>query len=108
MIYELRTYHAMPGKMEALHLRFSDLVVGLLAKHGIDALGFWTDYVGPSNHTVTWLVRFTDVQQRERRWNAMTSDPEWLEGLAKSEEDGPLLSHWENRLLSPTAYSNLR
>jgi hypothetical protein len=108
MIYELRIYHAMPGKMPALEKRFKDLVVGLLEKHGIEALGFWKSDVGPSNQTITWMVAFEDAGDRARKWAALTSDPEWLDGKAKSELNGEILSHWENRLLTPTEYSKLR
>lgn len=108
MIYELRIYHAMPGKLQELHERFEYLVTALLEKHGINALGFWTDYVGPSNHTITWLVQFSDVQDREFKWQNFKDDPVWIDGRDRSEADGPILSHWENRLLTPTDYSKLR
>jgi hypothetical protein len=108
MMYALRIYRAAPGRMPELHARFAEVVTGLLVRHGIVALGFWTDYVGPSNQTVTWLVQFQDVREREQKWLAMNSDPVWLAAKAKSEQNGPILSHWENRLLSPTAYSALR
>lgn len=108
MIYELRIYHAMPGKLTALDNRFKDLVLDLLDKHRIEALGFWKSDVGPSNQTITWLVQFEDAGDRERKWKAMNSDPDWIAGKAKSEIDGEILSHWENRLLTPTAYSKLQ
>lgn len=105
MIYELRTYHAMPGKLNELHARFNDLVVGLLKKHHIEALGFWTDKFGPNNHTVTWMVRFEDQLERDTKFDAFNRDPAWIEGRDRSEANGPIMSHWENRVLSPTAYS---
>src|SRR3954462_6596920 len=40
--FEMRTYHAAPGKMEALHARFRDHTCKLFAKHGITIIGFWT------------------------------------------------------------------
>ena len=107
MIYELRIYHAMPGKMPALEDRFRSLVVGLLEKHGIDALGFWKTDIGPSNQTITWLVAFVDANDRVHKWNALTTDPEWVNGKKDSEKGGEILSHWENRLLTPTDYSRL-
>lgn len=108
MIYELRIYHAMPGMLAALDIRFKDLVLGLLDRHGINALGFWKSDVGPSSQTITWLVAFEDAGDRERKWKAMNSDPDWIAGKATSEINGPILSHWENRLMTPTPYSKLK
>ena len=40
-VYELRTYYAAPGKMEALHARFRDHTLKLFEKHGMKVEGFW-------------------------------------------------------------------
>ena len=40
MIYELRTYEVVPGRMPALHKRFAETTLGLFAKHGIKVVGF--------------------------------------------------------------------
>lgn len=108
MIHELRIYHVMPGKMKALHDRFQHLTLELFARHGIDAIAFWTESVGPNSNTLSYLVRWEDGAEREVKWRAMAADPDWIAGAARSEIGGPLISHWENRLLSPTAYSALR
>ena len=34
MLYELRIYHAMPGKLPALMTRFETATVALFQKHG--------------------------------------------------------------------------
>ena len=40
MLYELRVYDVMPGKLQALNDRFANLTLGLFKKHGIDVWGF--------------------------------------------------------------------
>src|ERR1019366_8010509 len=40
-VYELRTYYAAPGKMEALHARFRDHTLKYFEKHGLTVEGFW-------------------------------------------------------------------
>jgi hypothetical protein len=39
-VYELRTYKANPGKLEALHTRFRDHTCRLFKKHGMEMIGF--------------------------------------------------------------------
>ena len=39
MIYEMRIYEAMPGKLPALNARFANATLRLFARHGIVAVG---------------------------------------------------------------------
>ncbi|MGH7965903.1 MAG: NIPSNAP family protein, partial [Candidatus Binatia bacterium] len=45
MIYEWRTYEAMPGKFPALHTHLK-VAAGLFQKHGLGVLGYWTEEIG--------------------------------------------------------------
>jgi len=49
MLYELRVYNALPGKLPALNDRFAEHTMGFFKKHGIGMLGFWTAEIGTSN-----------------------------------------------------------
>ncbi len=40
-VYELRTYHAYPGKLEDVHKRFREHTLALFARHNMKVLGFW-------------------------------------------------------------------
>ena len=40
-IFELRTYTAAPGKMDALNARFRNHTNRLFEKHGMTIIGFW-------------------------------------------------------------------
>ena len=42
MIYELRIYEAMPGRLAALNDRFANHTTGFFKKHSIHVVGFWT------------------------------------------------------------------
>ena len=41
MIYELRVYTTIPGRMPALLARFQDHTLKIWEKHGIKQIGFW-------------------------------------------------------------------
>jgi hypothetical protein len=108
MIYELRVYHCAPGRLPALHQRFENTTLKLWEKYGIEQVGFWTTLVGPSNQTLTYLLKWDSLAERERKWNAFASDPEWLAKRAESEAQQIIVERVENQLLVPTAYSALR
>jgi hypothetical protein len=105
LLYELRVYEAVPGRLPALHARFSDHTRRLFERHGITAVGFWTTEIGPSSATLTYLLSWESLADRERRWAAFTSDPEWIRVRDESERDGPLVARIENSILAPTPYS---
>ena len=107
MIYELRIYDTIPGKLPALNERFEKTTVRLFERHGIKVIGFWTDVIGVSNR-LTYLVAFEDADARERIWRATLSDPELVQAFAESERDGPLIARMTNTIMRPTSYSPLQ
>lgn len=42
VVYELRIYHVVPGRMEDLVARFRDHTMKLFAAHGIKSVAYWT------------------------------------------------------------------
>ena len=104
MIYELRVYETIPGRMPALHQRFANITSGFFEKHGIRVVGYWTDVIG-SNDRLTYMVAWNSLAEREQRWTAFATDPEWLAARAKTEESGPIVARVINTMLQPTPYS---
>lgn len=105
--YELRTYHAAEGKMEALQARFRDHTVKLFSKHGITSLGYWVqlDEKGEATNRLTFLLSYPARKDREASWKAFMSDPEWQKAMKESEANGKLVEKVENPFLIATDYS---
>ncbi|WP_460043373.1 NIPSNAP family protein [Pseudomonas sp. S2_H01] len=108
MIVELRTYHCAPGRLPALHERFTSATLGFFEKYGIKQIGFWTNLTGPTNQSLTYLLQWENLAERETKWNAFQSDPEWIAKRAASEAQAIIVERIENQFLAPTAYSALR
>jgi hypothetical protein len=107
MIYELRVYDAVPGKLPALSQRFDKVTMGYFVKHDMKVIGFWTDEVGTSNR-LTYLLAFDDLAHRDRAWTAFRADQERLKIFEETERDGPLVARIENTIMRPTGYSPLQ
>ena len=84
MIYEMRTYRAAPGKIDALHRRFADHTIGLFAKHNMGVVGFWTPDGDPE--TLVYLMRFDSRDAMKAAWTAFAADPAKFSRQAKSTE----------------------
>ena len=104
MFYEYRVYEAMPGKFPQLNDRFAKHTLGLFKKHGIGTVGFWHDEIGISNN-ISYIWYFNDIAERDVRLAAFLSDPEWLQVVAETEADGPLVSNLHNSVMYLTPYS---
>ena len=102
MIYELRVYQAMPGRLPALNDLFADPNVGIFKKVGVGVLGFWTDEIGTAGQ-LTSILHFPSVADREASWNAHRSHPDHV--FARTEEGEPLVAQRHNTLMLLTAYS---
>ncbi|KXW55466.1 NIPSNAP family protein [Ferrovum sp. PN-J185] len=108
MIHELRIYHCAPGRLPALNQRFEQTTLGFWEKYGIKPIGFWTTLIGPSNQTLTYLLEWESLAEREQKWNAFSSDPEWIAKRAATEATGTIVERIENHILVPTAYSAIK
>ena len=108
MIYELRIYRALPGRLPALLKRFETQTLRIWEKHGIHQAGFWTTLVGESNNDLTYLLAWDSLAEREKRWVAFMSDPEWIAARADSERDGPIVANITSSLMTPTAFSSVK
>jgi hypothetical protein len=108
VIYELRIYHCVPGRMPALLKRFETITLGIWERHGIRQAGFWTTLVGTSNQTLTYMLAWESLAERETKWNAFASDPEWLAKRAETEADGAIVSSLSTEFLIPTKFSSVQ
>ena len=108
MIYELRTYRCVPGRLAALQNRFATITLKLWEKHGIKQAGFWTTEVGESNHNLIYLVAYESMADREKKWAAFSTDPEWISKRAETEKNGPLVMTFSNQFLKPTSFSSVK
>lgn len=108
MIHEMRVYRCLPGRLPALLKRFETITLPLWEKHGIRQAGFWTTLVGESNQDLTYLVAWDSMAERETKWNAFQSDPDWLAKRAETERDGQIVLTISNAFLAPTAFSSVK
>jgi len=105
MIHELRIYRCVPGRLPALLKRFETTTLGIWKKHGIRQAGFWTTLIGESNNDLHYMLEWESLAEREQKWNAFMSDPEWISKRAESERDGPIVQTLSSQILTPTGFS---
>jgi hypothetical protein len=106
MVYELRIYHAVPGKLENLVARFRDHTMKLFADHGIKSVAYWTALDEPvKSSTFFYILEHPSREAATANWKAFQDDPEWKSVKAKSEENGKLVEKIDSTFLTLTDFS---
>ena len=104
MLYELRTYEAMPGKMPALN-KHLEVAGDLFKKHGLGVLGFWTDEIGTGGQ-VTYAWVYEDMAERQEKLAAFGADEAWSRQVEEeTEREGEIIVRTHNTMLQLTSYS---
>jgi len=108
MIYEMRVYHCVPGRLPDLLKRFENHTLKIWEKHGIKQAGFFTTLIGETNQQLVYFLQWESLADRERRWGAFMVDQEWLGVRAETEKNGQIVAKVINQILAPTAFSSVK
>ena len=106
--FELRTYSANEGKLDALHARFRDHTMKLFEKHGMTNVGYWVPEGERSKDTLMYILAFPDRAARDKAFKEFGADPEWKKVQSESEANGKLVKKVESTFLNPTDYSPMK
>jgi hypothetical protein len=107
-VFELRVYHAVPGKVPALESRFRDTLSKLLAKHDLKVVGYWVPEDAPAwDNTFIFMLAHSSREEAKKNWDAFRADPEFQEVL-KSEEANKTVEKIDSTYMRPTDFSPMK
>jgi len=106
-VFELRVYHAVPGKVPALESRFRDTTSKLLAKHDLSVVGYWVPEDAPWDNTFVFMVAHPGRVEAKKNWDALWADPGFQE-VVKSEQINKLVETTDATYMHPTDFSSMK
>ena len=106
MVYELRTYHTVDGRLPALHARFKNHTMKLFEKHGMKNVIYTVPVDKPN--TLVYLLAHKSQAAAKASFDAFRADPEWIAARTASEADGKIVEKLESVFLTPTEYSPMK
>jgi hypothetical protein len=106
--FEMRTYTAHDGKLDALNARFRNHTNRLFEKHGMTLVGFWVPEGDRSKDTLIYILAFPDKEARAKSFKAFGEDEEWKKARDESEKGGKIVKKIESVFLNPTDYSPMK
>jgi hypothetical protein len=105
-VYELRVYHAAPGKLGELLARFRDHTVKLFDRHGLKSIAYWTPVDEPQkSNTLIYMLQHPSREEAAANWKSFQDDPEWKSVKEKSEANGKLTEKIDSTFLVLTDFS---
>ena len=106
VVYELRVYHAAPGKLADLLARFRDHTVKIFDRHGLKSVAYWTPTDEPEkSNTLIYILRHPSREAAAANWKAFGDDPEWKSVRDKSEVNGKLAEKVDSTYMAMTDFS---
>ena len=106
MLYELRVYEILPGRMPAMLARL-ERASEVFRQHGFDIVGVWTEVVD-GNPRLIYINVYESLEAQQRQWEAFAQDPAWAAIEADSEKDGPIVAGVTSTFMDPAYFSPLK
>ncbi len=106
-VFEIRTYYANEGKLDALLTRFREHTVALFEKHGMTNIGYWVPTDNKENKLV-YILAFPSREARSKAFKAFSADPAWQKAFKASTKDGRLVKKIVNEFLTGTDFSIIK
>ncbi|WP_413990052.1 NIPSNAP family protein [Labrys okinawensis] len=103
MIYEMRTYRLRTGTVPSYLKLVEEEGIAIQRGYLGQLVGYFFSEIGPLNQIVH-IWAFADLNDRERRREALAADPAWQAFMPKIQA---LIETMENKILKPTRFSPL-
>ena len=108
-VFEIRTYHTFPGRLDALHKRFREHTMEIFQRHGMANVAYWTPEDSPDkDNTLIYVISHASREQAKKNWDEFRNDPEWQKVSADSEKDGKIVEKVDSVFVDATDYSPLK
>ena len=105
-VFELRVYHAAPGKLSDLLSRFREHTIKIFDRHGIKSVAYWTPLDEPEkSNTLIYILQHPSREAAAANWKSFQDDPEWKSVKEKSEANGKLVEKIDSTYMALTDFS---
>jgi hypothetical protein len=108
-VFELRTYHLHPGRVDAINARFRDHTQALFEKHGMTNATYWyTVEKGGEQTKLVYLLAHKDEATGKESFKKFGADPAWIFVRDASEEDGKIVQKVESLYMKTLPFSPMK
>jgi len=106
-VYELRSYYAMPGKLEDIKKRFRNETIRIFNNHNMKSVGYWEPQDN-KDQVLIYMLEHPSREEADKNWAAFARDPEWVKVSKESEANGKLIDHIVRVFMNPSDFSPMK
>jgi hypothetical protein len=108
-VFELRTYHMFPGRVDAINARFRDYTRELFQKHGMTNVMYWYTLEKDGSQTkLVYLLAHKSEKAGKKSFENFGQDPVWTMVRDRSEETGKIVEKVVSVYLKPLPFSPMK
>ena len=108
MIYEVREYVPIAGRLGDVIELFKSVVIPLFGKHEMELVHVGFTTLGDNSfNELVYTMRFCDRAELDSKWTAFIQDPEWNAAFAEREKTGPLYQVIRRRVTDGAPFDEL-
>jgi hypothetical protein len=108
-VFEIRTYHTLPGRLDALNERFRKHTLRKFEEHGMTNVAYWTFQDSPAKEsTLIYVISHASREQAKKNWAGFIADPEWKKIAEESQRDGKIIEKIDSVFVDATDYSPMK
>jgi NIPSNAP len=108
-VFEIRTYTAPPGKLDALKARFRDHTIKSFNKHDMKSVAYFIPQDAPlADNTIIYVLAHPSREDAKKNWAAFNADPEWVKAKTESEKDGKIVDKAVSVFADPADFSPIK
>lgn len=105
-VYELRVYHAVPGRLNDLLARFREHTDKIFDRRDMKSVAYWTPLDEPErSNTPIYILQHPSREAAAANWKSFQDDPEWKTVKDKSEANGQLVEKVDSTFMALTDFS---
>ncbi|MCD2147382.1 NIPSNAP family protein [Gordonia paraffinivorans] len=100
MIYEIREYVAVPGKLPAIIDLFNNHTARMFKRYEMELVNAGHTMIGEHSFgELVYTMRFANLSELDDKWAQLLADPEWRGAFASAEATGPLIQTMRRRVI---------
>lgn len=108
-IFQLRTYHLLPGRLDAIQTRFRDHTQDLFEKQGLSNYPYWLTVEKEGEQAkLVYLIAHESKDKFTAAFARFVADPEWVKVRDASEVDGKIVEKIDAVFFTPLPFSPMK
>jgi heme-degrading monooxygenase HmoA len=108
-IFQLRTYHLLPGRLDAIQSRFRDHTQALFEKQGLSNYPYWiTVEKDGSQPKLVYFIGHQSKEEFNAAFGRFVADPEWIKVRDASEVSGKIVEKIDSHFYTALPFSPMK